>query len=200
MPEVPETNEKRLNALGDRLFRLWPTYVSDRRLVEEKWMKSLRQIKGVYDPEVAAMIPKDRSKAYPRMTAWTCKGTIARLLQIAFPGGSGTTAEKNFGVKASPLPDLPVEQLQQVLDTLQAEKPGAALSDDEIEQIGRDPFLIAYALALPADRCVVTTEVSRPTLERQNRRIPDVCASLGVTCCDTFAMLRALRFSTRWQP
>jgi hypothetical protein len=33
------------------------------------------------------------------------------------------------------------------------------LTDDEIEQIGRDPFLIAYALASPADRCVVTTEV-----------------------------------------
>lgn len=74
------------------------------------------------------------------------------------------------------------------------------LSDDEVEQIGRDPFLVAYALALPADRCVVTTEVSALRKQRQNRRIPDVCASVGVTCCDTFAMLRALRFSTGWQP
>jgi hypothetical protein len=74
------------------------------------------------------------------------------------------------------------------------------LTDDQIEQVGQDPFLIAYALASPADRCVVTTEVSAPRKQRQNRRVPDVCASLGVTCCDTFAMLRALRFSTRWQP
>lgn len=72
------------------------------------------------------------------------------------------------------------------------------LTDDEVEQIGRDPFLIAYALALPADRCVVTTEVSAPRKQRQNRRVPDVCATMGVSCCDTFAMLRALRFSTRW--
>ena len=36
------------------------------------------------------------------------------------------------------------------------------LTDDEIEKIGRDPFLIAYALANTADRAVVTTEVSRP--------------------------------------
>lgn len=77
---------------------------------------------------------------------------------------------------------------------------GPNLTDDEIEQIGRDPFLIAYALAAPADRCVVTTEVSRPRNQRQNRRIPDVCNDLGVNCCDTFAMLRALRFTTRWQP
>ena len=73
------------------------------------------------------------------------------------------------------------------------------LTDDEIEQIGRDPFLIAYALSSPSDRCVVTTEVSSVRKRRQNRRVPDVCASLGVTCCDTFAMLRALRFSTNWQ-
>jgi hypothetical protein len=73
------------------------------------------------------------------------------------------------------------------------------LTDDEIEQIGRDPFLIAYALASPADRCVVTTEVSRPHRVRQNHHVPDVCASMGVSSCDTFAMLRAQRFSTKWQ-
>jgi len=37
------------------------------------------------------------------------------------------------------------------------------LTDDELEKIGRDPFLIAYALSNPDDRCVVTTEVSRPS-------------------------------------
>lgn len=73
------------------------------------------------------------------------------------------------------------------------------LTDDELEAIGRDPFLIAHALAAPADRCVVTTEVSKPRLQRQNRRVPDVCAEAGIQWCDTFAMLRALQFSTRWR-
>ncbi|HEY5209588.1 MAG TPA: DUF4411 family protein [Stellaceae bacterium] len=73
------------------------------------------------------------------------------------------------------------------------------LTDDEIEQVGQDPFLVAHALRSPADRCVVTTEVSKTRVQRANRRIPDVCLSVGVTCCDTFAMLRALRFSTQWQ-
>lgn len=73
------------------------------------------------------------------------------------------------------------------------------LADDELEAIGRDPFLIAHALAEPGTRCVVTTEVSKPRLQRQNRRIPDVCADIGVQWCDTFAMLRALQFSTRWR-
>jgi len=73
------------------------------------------------------------------------------------------------------------------------------LTDDELEAIGRDPFLIAHALADVANRCVVTTEVSKRRLQRQNRHIPDVCADAGVQCCDTFTMLRVLRFSTRWR-
>src|SRR5438046_840636 len=73
------------------------------------------------------------------------------------------------------------------------------LTDEELEQIGRDPFLIAYVLASPADRCVVTTEVSSPKKQRQNRRIPDVSATLGVTCCNTFEMLSELNFSTSWK-
>ena len=72
------------------------------------------------------------------------------------------------------------------------------LSDDEIEIIGRDPFLIAYALA-QADRCVVTTEVAAPSKTRQNRRIPDVCKHFGVRCLDPFAMNKALGFKTGWR-
>ena len=72
------------------------------------------------------------------------------------------------------------------------------LDDEEIEKLGRDPFLIAYALADRAGRCVVTTEASRPTLSA-NRHIPDVCLSLGVRCRNTFQLLRELNFSTRWK-
>ncbi len=73
------------------------------------------------------------------------------------------------------------------------------LADDEIEEIGRDPFLIAYALG-GEGRCVVTTEVSKPTTKRQNRRIPDVCATLAVQCCGPFQMNRELGFRTAWKP
>lgn len=73
------------------------------------------------------------------------------------------------------------------------------LTDDEVEKIGRDPFLIAYALASPTERTVVTVEVSRPSAQRQNRKIPDVCQALGVQSCGPFAMNRALGFSTAWR-
>src|SRR5687768_8991613 len=73
------------------------------------------------------------------------------------------------------------------------------LSDIEIEAIGRDPFLIAYAVGR-AKRCVVTTESSAPKRSRQNRQIPDVCAALGVRCCDTFTFARELNFRTNGKP
>lgn len=39
------------------------------------------------------------------------------------------------------------------------------LTDDEVEKIGRDPFLIAYSLANSNKRCLVTTEISKPKKE-----------------------------------
>jgi hypothetical protein len=75
----------------------------------------------------------------------------------------------------------------------------ADLSDDEVEKIGRDPFLIAYALADPAERTVVTTEVSRPSAQRANRKLPDVCQNLGAISCGPFALNRALGFRTGWR-
>ena len=73
------------------------------------------------------------------------------------------------------------------------------LTDDEVEKIGRDPFLIAYALVDTAQRCVVTIEVSRPAAQRQNRKVPDVCAAVGVQCLGPFALNKNLGFHTRWR-
>jgi len=73
------------------------------------------------------------------------------------------------------------------------------LTDDEVEKLGRDPFLIAYAMAAP-DRCVVTTEISRPSKTRHNKKIPDVCAVMGVSCWDPFRLYRDQGFMTNWQP
>ncbi len=72
------------------------------------------------------------------------------------------------------------------------------LTDDEVEQIGRDPFLIAYGLAAEG-RCVVTVETTAPKKQRQNRKVPDVCKLMGVSCCNPFEFNRALGFRTQWK-
>src|SRR3546814_13995518 len=74
--------------------------------------------------------------------------------------------------------DVRPELVQQVVGHYAAD-----LTDDELEAIGRDPFLIARALADPGNRCIVTTEVSKRRSEE--RRVGKECVS---TC------------SSRWSP
>lgn len=76
---------------------------------------------------------------------------------------------------------------------------GGNLTEDDIEKLNEDPFLIAYALADRDNRCVVTTEVSKPSKQGANRHIPDVCRDLDVSCYDTFRFIRTLDFRTDWR-
>lgn len=133
---VPVLNEEEVKKLGVRLTGLFKIHESDRKAAEQRWLQNLRQFRGIYDPEVLRMIPAGYSKAYPKLTRWKVIGTIARLMQMLFP-----QTEKNYGIKNSPIPDLPVEQLQEVLNTLMAAKAGEGgdplaveLTDDEIEK------------------------------------------------------------------
>lgn len=75
----------------------------------------------------------------------------------------------------------------------------ADLAEGEFETLGCDPFLIAYALRDPSNRCIVTTEVSKPTKQRANRHLPDASKALGIRTCDTFEMIRRLDFRTNWK-
>ncbi|MCB9235473.1 MAG: DUF4411 family protein [Bacteroidia bacterium] len=68
--------------------------------------------------------------------------------------------------------------------------PGAInefLSADEA-----DAFLIAFSLADPQNRCIVTQEVSAP-LGKNQIKIPDCCNALHVTHFNTIQMFRNLR-------
>lgn len=81
--------------------------------------------------------------------------------------------------------------IQQVIDDGYAPD----LTDDEIEKIGRDPFLIAYGL-VDEERVIVTKEVSKPSRQRANRHIPDVCETVGVNWSTDFSFFRDAGFST----
>lgn len=73
------------------------------------------------------------------------------------------------------------------------------LTDSEVERLGRDPFLIAYALENSNERCVVTTEISKPRKQRANKHIPNVCDFFDIPWCHSFELIRVLEFSTNWR-
>lgn len=68
------------------------------------------------------------------------------------------------------------------------------LTDHEMDQIGNDPFLVAYALLETGGRTVVTKEVSKPSRTRAKRQLPDVCAQFGISCIDDFDLYRLRDF------
>ena len=90
--------------------------------------------------------------------------------------------------------DENVEETLVARVTNQGYAPG--LTEEEVERVGRDPFLIAYALGDPDQRTVVTTEVSKPKKQRANRHIPDVCDDLDVLHCNTYQFIEDLDFTT----
>lgn len=76
---------------------------------------------------------------------------------------------------------------------------GNDLTEDEVAKIGRDPFLVAYALKNSSQRSVVTTEKSRPSAQRCNRKVPDICSFFNLECYHTFELIKRLDFRTNWR-
>lgn len=72
-------------------------------------------------------------------------------------------------------------------------------TDDELKKMGKDPFLLSYALKDITNRCIVTTESSKPTRTGANRHIPDVCRDFNIHCINNFQLIRELNFSTNWK-
>ncbi len=76
---------------------------------------------------------------------------------------------------------------------------GPKVTDTELEVIGRDPFLVAYGMADAGNRCIVTTEVSAPKKERQNRKLPNVSHQFGIPWLPPHVANRNLGFTTGWK-
>ncbi|MFN8682746.1 DUF4411 family protein [Paracoccus sp. P2] len=70
------------------------------------------------------------------------------------------------------------------------------LDSTEMQKIGKDPFLVAYAIG-KLDRTVVTKELSKPSKQRANRKVPDVCNVCGVTWLNDFGFYRDADFRIR---
>ena len=94
--------------------------------------------------------------------------------------------------------DEPV--VAELVDRVTREGYADDLTDDELVKVGRDPFIIAYALAGDhGTREVVTTEISRPSRKRANRHLPDVCGQFAILCINTFKLIQDLDFRTDWR-
>lgn len=109
-----------LNAIGQELASLFTQYASDRRLVELKWVRNLRQYLGIYDPEVEQALLANQSRAYPRVTRVKCISVLSRIMNLMFPGN-----ERNWELKASPSAEMSPQDVMMAVQQMMATQPGA---------------------------------------------------------------------------
>ena len=77
----------------------------------------------------------------------------------------------------------------QVLDTAYAPD----LTDQELDEAGRDPLLVAYGL-MGANRAIVTKEISKPSKVRGRRKVPDACDIMKIPWLTDFQYYRERDF------
>lgn len=111
--DKPSVSMDALSPLGVRLLNEFRQAELDRQATEQRWLKDLRQFKGIYDPAVEAGIG-NRSKAFVRKTRVKVKTVNARMMDLLFPANQ----ERNWSIEPTPVPSIAKEvraQLEQVL-------------------------------------------------------------------------------------
>lgn len=118
--------------ISNTLADLFSEAERDRRPVEMRWIKDLRQTKNEYDPETLARIHKKRSKAFIGITRTKVKTICARMSDLLFP----PNGDKNWGLQPTPVPQLDPELeksiVQQIMAATGAE---TAPTHDEVSMI-----------------------------------------------------------------
>ena len=116
--------------------------------------------------------PLDR---VPQFWTWLERGALAGQIKMPFE------IHNEIAISRGPLKNwicdrhirqaliLDEEADAELVDRVLTEGYGDGLTDSDLEKIGQDLFLIAYAVAAE-DRVVVTKETPRPRAQRANRK------------------------------
>lgn len=142
---VKTINPEVLRQLGQEFSRLFTRYAADRRLTEQKWLRSLRQYLGIYDPEIERTLAPNRSRAYPRITRVKCVALLSRVMNLMFPGN-----ERNWALTASPSPDMDPQDVAQAIQKLVAKRQKDGL------EVQADEALVDHAIQELADQRAAT--------------------------------------------
>lgn len=104
-------NDEAMKDFGFRLKNQFAVNESYRRGKEYEWLESLRQYKGVYDPDV--QIEEGNSTVYPRLTRAKINLVLSRLHEMLFP-----ETDKNWEIEPTPYPSIDKEIVLQLAESL----------------------------------------------------------------------------------
>lgn len=123
-PQPPVISEKlaekysadmqgRLTQISITLRAQFENEVRQRTMPENRWLKDLRQYKGLYEPDEWRRLSeeKSRSRVFTRITRKKVRAFDSRMMDLLFPGGKS----KNWSITATPEPSSALTPLAQKL-------------------------------------------------------------------------------------
>ena len=125
---------KTLEAAGFAIRQKFDLAAADRVVLEQQWLRNLRQYRGVYDPEVVSLLPRERSQVYPRDTYVKVTGFEAKMMEMMFPA-----TEANFSIERTVYPSIAQDDLQNIINGLRQQKSQAAQAQAQQNQQGGQP-------------------------------------------------------------
>lgn len=108
-PQLSDPLKALITPIGAQIRARFDETKRERRSVEDRLLKDLRQYKGVYDPDVN--IPKGKSRTFRRMTRTKVKAMDSRLTEMLFPANK----DRNWDISPTPRPDMAMTPLAQAM-------------------------------------------------------------------------------------
>jgi hypothetical protein len=102
-PEMREADSAlRLQSFGNKLETLFKEQVTEKALIEERWLMDLRQYNGEYDDETIASIrAAGGSEAFVNFTRVKCNSVEARESEMVLP-----TDDRNWAIEPTAVPEM----------------------------------------------------------------------------------------------
>lgn len=164
--DKPAGTEPALDGLSAVLMGEFQAAVQLRQPTEERWLKDLRQFRGVYEPETLAKL-ENRSQSFVRRTRVKVVTTDSRMMDYLFPAGS----EKNWSCDSTPTPSVS-DEFKSVWAQRLAQRLGRNPSEQEIdEEVLAQCKLAAKGMTKVIDDQLVETrykQVTRKALHSGN--------------------------------
>ena len=95
--------------------------------IENSWLDSLRQYKGLYDFDTLSRMNDLRSKAFIRLTRTKVRTVDSRLSDLLFPANG----DKNWVIMPTPVPEFSEKRTKAILQ-MYLEETGETINSDEL--------------------------------------------------------------------
>lgn len=150
-----------------------------RHEVEDRWLKNLRQYKGLYEDGEWKKLKEEkrRSKLFSRMTRRKVKAYDSRMMEMLFPAGK----DRNWSLKNTPEPDVVMTPVTQAM----IQQRQMALFQEQVQQMAQErnqpPEQVAMILQQNGyvpdideeELRRIAIAVARSTCERMSNTIAD---------------------------